>query len=187
MLIVPRVMSAQAEAFRGVDVTGQGYDGAFRLEAPDGRPRARTDFTGKILILTFGFTHCPDVCPTSLAALAALRRALNEDERVRVQVAFVTVDPDRDTPPLLAKYVAAFDPTFIGLRGDAVGTREAARAFHVFYQRIPVAGDTRSRDYTMDHSTGYYALDARGRTRLFFPHGLSAEDMAHDLRLLLRE
>jgi len=180
------VSSANADAFRGVDVTGQGYDGGFRLVGHDGKPRGRTDFAGKVVVVTFGFTRCPDVCPTSLAALAALLRSLGE-ERADVQIAFVTVDPERDTPALLAKYVTAFDPGFLGLRGDTAQTREAARAFRVFYQKIPAGSGGRSGDYTMDHSTGYYALDRRGRTRLLFRYGLPAQDMAHDLRVLLRE
>jgi protein SCO1/2 len=180
-------LSASAETFRGVDVTAQGYDGSFRLVGHDGKPRSRSDFSGKVVVLTFGFTRCPDVCPTSLAALAGLLRALGA-ERADVQVAFITVDPERDTPALLAKYVTAFDPGFVGLRGDAAHTREAARAFRVFYQKVPTGSEGKAGgDYTMDHSTGYYALDRSGRTRLLFRHGLPVDDMAHDVRMLLRE
>jgi len=171
-----------APAFKGVDVTGQGYGGEFRLIGHDGKPRTQADFVGKIAVLTFGFTRCPDVCPTSLAALARTLEALGED-RKRVQVALVTVDPERDTPALLAKYVTAFDPSFLGLAGDAAATRQVARAFKVFYQKVP----TSKGDYTMDHSTGYYVIDRRGRTRLMFRYGQSAADMAYDIRLLLRE
>jgi len=174
--------SGAAFAFKGVDVTGQGYGGEFRLLGPDGKARTPKDFVGKVLVLTFGFTHCPDVCPTSLAALAAAMKVLGEDSK-RVQVAFITVDPERDTSAVLARYVSAFEPSFLGLAGDAGATREAARAFRVFYQKIPGS----KGEYTMDHSTGYYVLDARGRTRLMFRYGLPPEDMAYDIRELLRE
>ena len=169
-------------AFKGVDVTGQGYDGEFRLLGHDGKARTRTDFPGKVVVMTFGFTRCPDVCPSSLATLAAAADALGED-RKRVQGVFITVDPERDTPALLAKYVTAFEPTFLGLAGDLAATRRAARGFKVFYQKVP----TSNGDYTMDHSTGYYVIDRRGRTRLMLRYGQSAADMAYDIRLLLRE
>ncbi len=176
------LVSGAAFAFKGVDVTGQGYDGDFRLLGPDGKPRTQADFPGKVVVITFGFTRCPDVCPTSLAALAAAVGALGED-RKRVQGLFITVDPERDTPGLLAKYVSAFDPSFLGLAGDAAATRQVARVFKVFYQKAP----TSKGDYTMDHSTGYYVIDRRGRTRLMFRYGQPAVDMAYDIRLLLRE
>jgi protein SCO1/2 len=176
------LLSGTAFAFKGVDVTGQGYDGDFRLLGSDGRPRTQADFAGKIAVITFGFTRCPDVCPTSLAALAAALDALGED-RKRVQGVLITVDPERDTPALLAKYVTAFDPSFLGLVGDAAATRQAARAFKVFYQKVPISRG----DYTMDHSTGYYVIDRQGRTRLMFRYGQPAADMAYDIRLLLNE
>jgi protein SCO1/2 len=176
------LVSATAFAFKGVDVTGQGYGGDFRLPGHDGTPRTQADFPGKVVVITFGFTRCPDVCPTSLAALAAAVDALGED-RKRVQGVFVTVDPERDTPALLAKYVTAFEPTFLGLTGDLAATRKAARAFKVFYQKMP----TSKGDYTIDHSTGYHVIDGKGRTRLMFRYGQSAVDMAYDIRLLLRE
>ena len=175
-----------APAFKGVDVTGQGYGGEFRLLGHDGKPRTQADFAGKIAVLTFGFTRCPDVCPTSLAALARTLEALGED-RKRVQVALVTVDPERDTPALLAKYVTAFDPSFLGLVGDAAATRQVARAFRVFYQKVPMRPDGESGDYTLDHSTGYYVVDRKGRTRLMFRYGQPVADMAYDIRLLLNE
>jgi protein SCO1/2 len=171
-----------AASFKGVDVTGQGYGGEFRLAGRDGRPRMLADFAGKVVLLTFGFTRCPDVCPTALAALAATMKALGGD-RERVQVVFVSVDPERDSPALLASYVTAFDPAFIGLSGDAGATRQVARAFKVFYQKVPTADG----DYTMDHSTGYYAIDKRGRTRVFFRYGQPVPELAYDIRLLLRE
>jgi len=174
--------SGAALAFKGVDVTGQGYGGDFNLVGHDGKPRNQADFPGKIVVVTFGFTHCPDVCPTSLAALAAAMAALGED-RKRVQGVLITVDPERDTPALLARYVTAFEPSFLGLAGDARATREVARAFRVFYQKVPGP----KGDYTMDHSTGYYVIDSKGRTRLMFRYGQPPADMAYDIRELLRE
>jgi protein SCO1/2 len=180
------LVSGTAFAFKGVDVTGQGYGGEFRLVGHDGRLRTQGDFSGKILVLTFGFTRCPDVCPTSLAALARTMEALGDD-RKRVQVALVTVDPERDTPALLAKYVTAFDPSFLGLVGDAAATRQVARAFKVFYQKVPTRPDGKGGDYTLDHSTGYYVIDRKGRTRLMFRYGQPVADMAYDIRALLNQ
>jgi len=118
----------------------------------------------------------------TLAALAAAMAALGED-RKRVQGVLITVDPERDTPALLARYVTAFEPSFLGLAGDARATREVARAFRVFYQKVPGP----KGDYTMDHSTGYYVIDSKGRTRLMFRYGQPPADMAYDIRELLRE
>jgi len=174
-----------ATVFQGVDVTGQGYGAPFTLTAQDGKPRSLASFRGQVLVLSFGFTHCPDVCPTTLAELAGVHRLLAQQlgEGARdLRVAFITVDPERDTPELLGRYVTAFDPGFVGLSGDARATRAVARGFRVFYQKVPQA-----HGYTMDHSTGYYAVDRKSRVRLFFPYGLSAKAMAGDLALLLRE
>jgi protein SCO1 len=177
--------AAAAPAFKGVDVTGQGYGGSFHLLAPDGKVRTPADFAGKVVVISFGFTQCPDVCPTTLAALAETMRALGGDA-TRVQMLFITVDPERDTPALLAKYVTAFEPAFLGLAGDAQATRQAARAFKVFYQKVPT-GPGAKGGYTMDHSTGYYVLDKQGRTRLMFRYGQPVADMAYDIRQLLQE
>jgi len=164
-------------AFNGVDVTGQGYGGDFRLVGHDGKPRTAADFAGKVVVVSFGFTHCPDLCPTTLAALAQTMRVLGADAN-EVQVLFVTIDPERDTPQVLGNYVTAFDPRFLGLRGDAAATRQMARNFRVFYQRV---GET------FDHSAGSYVSDAKGRARLFLRQSLSPEDMAYDIRELLSE
>ena len=173
---------AFAEAYKGVDVAGQGYGGAFHLVGHDGRLRTKADFSGKVVVVAFGFTRCADVCPTTLAKLAATMDALGAERR-GVQVLFVTVDPERDAPALLGRYVTAFEPTFIGLSGDAGATRATARAFKVFYQKVPAGKD----DYTMDHSTGFYALDKQGDARVLFRYEQPVADMAHDIRLLIRE
>jgi len=170
-------VAATAHAFKGVDVTRQGYDGDFRLIGHDGKPRTSADFLGKVVVLNFGFTHCPDICPTTLATLASAVHSLG-DQAKRVQVLFVTIDPARDTPEVLAKYVTAFEPSFLGLSGDAAAPRQIARNFHVFYQRVADG---------FDHSAGSYVIDQKGHTRLFLRQTLSSEDMAYDIRSLLSE
>ena len=180
--LIAAVGCTAAESFKGADVSGQGYGGAYSLSGHDGKMRVPADFTGKVVVISFGFTHCPDVCPTTLATLAAAAKALGDD-RKRLQVLFVTVDPERDTAQALGRYVTAFDADFLGLRGDAAATRQAARAFKVFYQKVPLANGA----YTMDHSTGYYAIDKRGNTRVLFRYEQPLADMVHDLRLLIAE
>ena len=167
--------------FKSTDITGADYGKALRLTGHDGKPRTLGDFTGKAVVITFGFTHCPDVCPTILADLAGVMKSIGQDAE-RVQVLFVTVDPQRDTGEVLAKYVAAFDPRFLGLRGDADATARAAKEFKVFYE-IRKSGDT----YTVDHSAQSYVIDPHGRLRLFVRHDRIAADLAGDLRTLLRE
>ncbi len=167
--------------FKSTDITGVEYGRALALTGHDGRPRTLADFRGKVVVLSFGFTHCPDVCPTTLASLAGVIRQLGP-EAGRVQVLFVTVDPERDTPAVLSSYVPAFDPGFIGLYGDAESTARTAKEFKIFYEKQP-AGAT----YTVNHSTQSYVIDAEGRLRLFVRHDRIAQDLADDLRALLRE
>ena len=130
----------------------------------------------------FGYTQCPDVCPAALALLAEARRKLGKDA-ARVQGIFITVDPERDTPELLARYVPAFDPSFVGLYGDAGATERTAKEFKVVYRKAE--GKT-AQSYTVDHSSGMYVFDPDGRLRLFVSHGQTADTLAHDLRELLR-
>jgi protein SCO1 len=174
--------AVSADAFRGVDVTGQGYGGAFHLRGHDGRLRAAADFSGKVVILSFGFTRCPEICPTTLANLARAMDALGAD-RGAVQVLMITIDPERDRPEVLRRYVTAFDPGFLGLSGSAGATRDVAKGFKVFYQKIRTEGG----GYTMDHSAGAYAIDKKGRTRVFFRYGQPVADIVHDVRMLAHE
>ncbi len=133
-------------------------------------------------MLFFGYTQCPDVCPTTLAALADTMKTLGPDAD-RVQVLFVTVDPDRDTAELLKQYVPAFDPRFVGLRGDAKQLEAVAKEFRIIYQKVPGATpDT----YTMDHSAGLFLFDPQGRLRVYEGHGQGPDVLAHDLRELLK-
>ncbi len=133
-------------------------------------------------VLFFGYTHCPDICPTTLVELAGAMKALGKDAE-RVQVLMVTVDPERDTPGVLSQYVPAFDPRFLGLYGDAAATQRAAKEFRVFYEKR--AGSTPSA-YTVDHSGQVYVIDPQGRLRLMVRHDRIAQDLAEDLRALLK-
>ena len=167
-------------SFKGSDVTGATFGRDFALTDPAGQPRTLADYRGKAVAVFFGYTQCPDVCPTTLAALAEATRSLGADAD-KVQVVFITVDPDRDTAALLAQYVPAFDPRFVGLRGDAAATERVAREFKVIYQKVP--GTTPDR-YTMDHSAGIFLFDRAGRLRVYESSADPAV-LAHDLRTLL--
>ena len=168
--------------FDASDVTGSAFGHDFALKDPDGRPRTLADFRGKAVVVFFGYTQCPDVCPATLATLAETMKRLGPDAD-RVQVLFVTVDPERDTPALLKQYVPAFDPRFLGLYGDADATARTAKEFRIIYQKVPGATPG---SYTMDHSAGSYVFDPKGRLRLFVSNGQGADVFAHDLRELLR-
>ncbi len=169
--------------FKAVDITGADY--ANRVEMPDidGRTRTLADFKGRIPVVFFGYTHCPDVCPTTLAMLAEVRQMLGRDGD-KVVAVLVTIDPERDTAELLRPYVASFAPDWVALRGDAAQTQAMARTFKVFYRKAP------GRDpgsYTMDHTAASYVFDPRGRIRLYVRNGMPAADLASDLRQLLAE
>jgi protein SCO1 len=168
--------------FQSSDVTGVAFGRDFKLTDHKGQVRTLADFRGKVVVMFFGYTQCPDVCPTTLSDLAAALQKLGADAG-RVQVLFVTVDPERDTPELLAQYVPAFNPTFLGLSGDAAATAAAAREFKVLYQKQPGATPG---SYTMDHTAGTFIFDPQGRLRLFVSHGQGADIFAHDIRELLR-
>lgn len=174
---------SRAPAFNNTDITGADFARGFELTGHDGKPRALADFRGKVVTVFFGYTQCPDVCPTTLTEMAEVMRLLG-DKADRVQVLFVTVDPERDTQALLAQYVPAFDPRFLGLYGDAQATEKVAKEFKVFYQKVP---GSRPDAYTVDHSAGSFVFDASGRPRLFVRHGQGAEGLAQDLRRLIDE
>jgi protein SCO1/2 len=168
--------------FKSTDITGADYGRRLELTDHTGKPRRLEDFRGKAVVLFFGFTHCPDVCPTTLADAAQAMRKLGP-EADRVQVLFVTVDPERDTSKVLAAYVTAFDPRFLGLSGDLEATRRAAKEFKVYFEKRP--GKT-PEDYSIDHSAQSYVIDPQGRLRLFVRNDRLAEDLADDLRVLLQ-
>ena len=175
-------LSAEPAKFNAVDVTAAPWGKELRLTDHTGQRRTLADFHGKVVMLFFGFTHCPDVCPTALATLAQARSLLGEDAG-RVQGLFVTVDPRRDTPQVLAKYVTAFDPSFLGLYGDEPAVARAAAEFKIFHHaHAPNAHG----EYGVDHSGQVYVIDTEGRLRLFFrSHDAAPESIAHDLRLLI--
>jgi protein SCO1 len=167
--------------FQSIDITGAAYARNFVLVDPDGRTRTLADFKGRLVVVFFGFTQCPDVCPTTLAELAQIRRELGPAGE-KLQAVFITVDPERDTPELLKAYVNNFDASFVGLRGDLEQTRAVAREFKVYFAKVPgrVEGQ-----YTVDHTAGSYVFDTQGRIRLFVRHGTPATALAADLKRLL--
>jgi protein SCO1/2 len=167
--------------FDSVDITGADYAKDFHLTDMNDKPRSLVDFRGKVVLIFFGYTQCPDVCPTTMADLRNVMQTLGPDAD-RVQVLFVTLDPARDTSALLRQYVPSFDPRFVGLRGDDTTTAQTAKDFKVFYQKV----EGRTPDgYTLDHTAGTYVFDADGRVRLFIRQGQPAEAITHDLKLLL--
>ena len=174
---------AESPKFRSSDVTGAAFGRDFSLTDPSGKQRALADFRGKVVVLFFGYTQCPDVCPTTLAALSEVMKTLGPADASRVQVVFVTVDPDRDTPEIMASYVQAFDPSFVGLSGDAEAIARTAKEFKVIYQKQP--GRT-PESYTVDHSAGTFIFDTQGRLRLYVGNGQGPDVFVQDIRTLLR-
>lgn len=168
--------------FKAIDLTGADYARDFHLPDGDGRMRSLQDFRGKVVALFFGYTQCPDVCPTTLAEIAEAKRQLGADGD-RVQGVFVTLDPERDTPEVAKAYVANFDPTFVALRGTPEQTAAVAKDFKVFYQKV--AGKTPG-SYTLDHSAATYIYDPQGRLRLYTRYGSGPQALAEDIKLLLR-
>lgn len=175
--------SEKKAEFRGVDVTGAEYARDIPLTDHNGQPRHIKDFAGKVVVVFFGYTQCPDVCPTTMAELAEVKRSLGADG-ARVQGLFVTVDPERDTTELLKAYVANFGPDIDGLRGTPDEIKAAAKEFKVFFSKVPGKTDT---SYTVDHTAGSYVFDAKGQVRLFTRYGTGAQALADDLKLLLAE
>jgi protein SCO1/2 len=168
--------------FEATDITGAELGRELHLTDHNGTPRTLADFRGKVLVVFFGFTHCPDVCPTTLAELARARKLLGADAE-RVQVVMVTVDPERDTPQVLRQYVTALDPTFLGLTGDSEAIARTAREFKVFYQK---SSSSSGQNYSVDHSSGTFVFDPAGRVRLLVGYGQGAEVFAHDIEQLLK-
>lgn len=169
-----------APRFKLTDVTGANFGKSLALTDHNGKPRTLADFHGKVIVVFFGFTHCPDVCPTTLAELAQVANELGGDAD-KMQVLFVTVDPERDTQELLARYVPAFNPRFLGLTGDVEAVASVAKEFKIYHKKQPL----KTGGYTVDHSAGTYILDQRGRLRLFAQYGAGAPALLHDIRILL--
>ena len=173
--------SPDKAAFKGIDITGATY--ARELSLPDaaGKPRSLAEFKGKVTIVFFGFAQCPDVCPTTLAEIAEVKRKLGADGS-KVQAVFVTLDPERDTPEVLAAYIANFGADFVALRGSLEQTTTAAKEFKIYFAKVQ--GKTEG-SYTLDHTAGAFVFDAQGRVRLFLRYGGGVEAMQADVKALL--
>jgi protein SCO1 len=182
LFVVISGCSEQQAQFKAVDITGADYAQKFSLPDQFGNVRTMADFKGKVVVVFFGFTQCPDVCPTAMADLVDVKKQLGKDAD-KLQGIFITVDPERDTPALLTAYLGNFDPTFLALRGSAEQTAEVAKHFKVHYKKVE--GKTPG-SYTMDHSAGSYVLDPQGRIRLYTRYGSGAQALADDIKLLLK-
>ena len=167
--------------FANTDITGLDYAKGFSLTDHNGKPRTLADFKGKVVVVFFGYTHCPDVCPTTLSELAGIKKALGS-EAERLQVLFSTLDPERDTPELMAGFVPAFDSSFLGLWGEQAVIDKVAKDFKVFAQKVPSKD---GKSYTIDHTAGSYVFDDQGRIRLFVRHGQGGDGLQKDLQRLL--
>jgi len=174
--------SEKAQNFAAIDVTGADYARDFALTDHNGQARSLKDFAGKVVVIFFGYTQCPDVCPTSMAELAEVKKLLGKDGE-RVQGLFITVDPQRDTPEVLKAYMGNFDPTFLALYTTPENLEKTAKDFKVYYKKVDGKTPT---SYTMDHSAGSYVYDTQGNLRLFTRYGSGAPALAADIKLLLK-
>jgi len=173
--------SSSSLSLKATDITGADFGLDLQLTDFNGQARKLADFRGKAVVVFFGYTHCPDVCPTTMSELASAMKKLGA-EADKVQVLFVTADPERDTPEILKQYVTAFDPRFLGLRGTSEQTAQAGKDFKVLIQKNP--GNT--ANYTVDHSSGTYLYDPQGRLRVYVSYGQGADVFAHDIAALLK-
>jgi protein SCO1 len=176
-----RIAATKPASFASVDITGADYAKSLSLPDTEGRVRTLADWTGKLVVVFFGFAQCPDVCPTTLAELAAVRKQLGADG-AKVQVVFVTLDPERDTAQVLRAYVANFGNDIVALRGTPEQTLAATKDFKVFYAKVP--GKTES-SYTIDHTAGAFVFDTKGQVRLFVRYGAPPEGLVSDMKTLL--
>lgn len=170
-------------SFKSVDITGVDFGHDFRLTDPQGQVRSLKDFAGHVVVVFFGFTQCPDVCPTTLTELAEAKRLLGPDGD-KLRAVFITVDPERDTPEVLKAYMGNFDPSFVALRGSPEETAQVAKDFKVHYKKVE--GKTPG-SYSMDHSAASFVYDTRGRLRLYTRYGSGPQALADDIRLLLQD
>jgi protein SCO1/2 len=176
-----RAAGPPAAAFQAIDITGADYAKELPLPDLDGRARTLAEFRGKAVVVFFGFTQCPDVCPTTLAEIAAVKKELGAAGE-RIQTVFVSLDPERDTPELLKNYVATFDPGVVALRGTPEQTQAAAKSYKVFFQKVP---GKEPGSYSIDHTAGAYVFDTEGRVRLFVRYGTPLTAWVADLKQLL--
>lgn len=187
LAVVIGILSACSDnkpQFAAIDVTGADYAKDFQLTDHNGQPRSLQDFRGKVVVMFFGYTQCPDVCPTSMTELVEVKKLLGADGD-KLQGLFVSVDPERDTPALLKAYMANFDPTFLALyAGSPEKLAALAKDYKVYYKKVEGKTPT---SYTMDHSAGSYIYDTAGRLRLYTRYGSGAPAMASDIKLLLQQ
>ena len=181
MLIACSDRQSEQARFNGVDVSNAGYAKDFDLIDHLGEPRHLADYKGKLVLVFFGYTHCPDVCPTTLTDMAKVMKLLGA-QREKVQVLFITLDPERDTRDVLAKFVPSFDATFVGLYGSSDQIDKVANDFKVFHERKNTAG---AESYSIDHSAGTYVYDQAGKLRLYFKYGQKPHEIANDLKMLM--
>ena len=174
--------SPDRPSFKGVDITGADYAQGFAAQDHNGQPRTMADFAGKVVIVFFGYTQCPDVCPTSMQELAEVKRLLGADGD-KLQGLFITLDPERDTPEMLKAYMGNFDPTFLALHPTPDQLVAIAKDFKIYYKKVD--GQT-ATSYTLDHSAGSYTFDTRGRVRLYNRYGSGAAALAEDVKTLLK-
>ena len=174
---------ATASGFSGIDITGADYATGFSLTDHNGQARTLADFKGKVVVIFFGYTQCPDVCPTSMSEMAQAKQLLGADGD-KLQGLFVSVDPERDTPEIMKEYMGSFDPTFLALYAQPDKLPEVAKSFRIYYKKVDGKTPT---SYTMDHSAGSYVYDTQGRLRLYHRYGSGAPALAGDLKKLLAE
>ena len=182
VLVVPAALTGCSQKFQSIDITGANYASDFRLPDAQGQERSLQDFRGKLVVVFFGFTQCPDVCPTALSELSEVKRQLGPDGD-KLQGVFITVDPERDTPEVLKAYVGNFDPGFVALRGSAEQLAQVARDFKIHYKKVD--GKTPGA-YTVDHTAASFVYDTQGRLRLYVRSGAGPKVLLDDLKLLLK-
>jgi protein SCO1/2 len=175
--------SESKPAFSGIDITGADYATGFSLTDHNGQARTLADFKGQAVVVFFGFTQCPDVCPTSMAEMAEAKRLLGPDG-ARLQGLFISIDPERDTPEIMQAYLASFDPTFLALYAAPQALPDLAKSYRIYYKKVEGKTPT---SYTLDHSAGSYVYDPQGRIRLYHRYGSGAQALAGDLKRLLSE
>jgi len=184
LLIVSMFGCSPKPSFKNVDITGStAFGNNFSLLDSNGNTKTMADYKGKVVVVFFGFTQCPDVCPTTLTEMDEALKLLGS-KADKVQVIFITVDPERDTASVLAQYVPAFNPRFVGLRpADEAGLEKVAKDFRIYYKKVP---GSKPGSYTMDHSAGSYVFDQNGQLRLYIKHAQGPEVLAHDLKNILQ-
>jgi len=184
LLLICLAACSPKPEFKNIDITGSTAFGKdFSLVDPDGKVRTLADFKGKVVVMFFGYTQCPDICPTTLTEMQQVMTLLGP-QADKVQVLFVTVDPDRDTAAILKQYVPSFDSRFMGLRpADEAALEKVTKDFKIYYKKVP---GTSPGSYTIDHTAGSYAFDPEGRLRLYIKHAQGPETLAHDLKELLK-